>query len=630
VALHTAEHLRNICIIAHVDHGKTTLVDHLLRQGGTFRDNQEVEERVMDSMDLERERGITIMAKNTAVKYGEKKINIVDTPGHADFGGEVERIMGMVNGAILLVDGAEGPLPQTRFVLQKALQQNLRIILVINKVDRPECEGGERIKEVLNQTFDLFVDLGASDEQADFPIIYACARQGWCTTEMDEIPSLISGERKGSLKPMFDTILSTVEPPKVDLQAPFRMLVSNLSYNDFVGQLGVGRVFSGTVRKNQPSVRRGVNEADQPLDENFVATKIYTYDGLKQVEVEELQAGDIGLVAGCPNYQIGDTITSTKEVPIIPRVAVEPPTLAMIFSINTSPLSGQEGDAIQSRKLRDRLVRETRMNVALRFEETDQPDQFRVLGRGELQFAVLIEQMRREGSEFMVARPAVLYKTDANGNRLEPIELAVLDLPETYSSDVTRLFQERRGILQKYENQSIASTGGTSRVRLEIEVPTRGLLGMRSKYLTATRGEGLFSSQLLGYKEHRGDIIHRINGALISDRDGETVEYALFSIEERGTLFVGPGVKVYEGMLIGEHAKENDLNVNCCREKKLTNVRASGAEILVTLRTLRKMSLEQYIEWIEDDEWIEVTPENIRIRKKVLKQNLRSVKRERD
>jgi GTP-binding protein len=605
-------------------------VDHLLRQGGTFRDNQEVEERVMDSMDLERERGITIMAKNTAVKYGEKKINIVDTPGHADFGGEVERIMGMVNGAILLVDGAEGPLPQTRFVLQKALQQNLRIILVINKVDRPECEGGERIKEVLNQTFDLFVDLGASDEQADFPIIYACARQGWCTTEMDEIPSLISGERKGSLKPMFDTILSTVEPPKVDLEAPFRMLVSNLSYNDFVGQLGVGRVFSGTVRKNQPSVRRGVTEADQPLDENFVATKIYTYDGLKQVEVEELQAGDIGLVAGCPNYQIGDTITSTKEIPIIPRVAVEPPTLAMIFSINTSPLSGQEGDAIQSRKLRDRLVRETRMNVALRFEETDQPDQFRVLGRGELQFAVLIEQMRREGSEFMVARPAVLYKTDANGNRLEPIELAVLDLPETYSSDVTRLFQERRGILQKYENQSIASTGGTSRVRLEIEVPTRGLLGMRSKYLTATRGEGLFSSQLLGYKEHRGDIIHRINGALISDRDGETVEYALFSIEERGTLFVGPGVKVYEGMLIGEHAKENDLNVNCCREKKLTNVRASGAEILVTLRTLRKMSLEQYIEWIEDDEWIEVTPENIRIRKKVLKQNLRSVKRERD
>jgi GTP-binding protein len=630
VAIQSAEHLRNICIIAHVDHGKTTLVDHLLRQGGTFRDNQEVGERVMDSMDLERERGITIMAKNTAVKFGDKKINIVDTPGHADFGGEVERIMGMVNGAILLVDGAEGPLPQTRFVLQKALRQNLRIILVINKVDRPECEGGERIREVLNQTFDLFVDLGATDEQADFPIIYACARQGWCTRDMDEIPSLISGAKPGTLKPLFDTILSTVEPPKVDLDAPFRMLISNLSYNDFVGQLGIGRVFSGRVRRNQPAVRRGVDDKDQQLDENFVATKVYTYDGLKQVEVDELQAGDIGLVAGCPNYQIGDTLTATRDVPIIPRVSVEPPTLAMIFSINTSPISGQEGDAIQSRKLRDRLVRETRMNVALKFEETDQPDQFRVLGRGELQFAVLIEQMRREGSEFMVGRPSVLYKTDTNGQRMEPLELAVLDLPEVYASEVTRLFQERKGILQKYENQSVASTGGTSRVRLEIEVPTRGLLGMRSKYLTATRGEGLFSSQLLGYKEHRGEIIHRINGALISDRDGETVEYALFSIEERGVLFVGPGVKVYEGMIIGEHAKENDLNVNCCREKKLTNVRASGAEILVTLRSLRKMSLEQYIEWIEDDEWIEVTPENIRIRKKVLKQNLRSVKRERD
>ncbi len=630
MAIQSAEHLRNICIIAHVDHGKTTLVDHLLRQGGTFRDNQEVGERVMDSMDLERERGITIMAKNTAVKFGDKKINIVDTPGHADFGGEVERIMGMVNGAILLVDGAEGPLPQTRFVLQKALRQNLRIILVINKVDRPECEGGERIREVLNQTFDLFVDLGATDEQADFPIIYACARQGWCTRDMDEIPSLISGAKPGTLKPLFDTILSTVEPPKVDLDAPFRMLISNLSYNDFVGQLGIGRVFSGRVRRNQPAVRRGVDDKDQQLDENFVATKVYTYDGLKQVEVDELQAGDIGLVAGCPNYQIGDTLTATRDVPIIPRVSVEPPTLAMIFSINTSPISGQEGDAIQSRKLRDRLVRETRMNVALKFEETDQPDQFRVLGRGELQFAVLIEQMRREGSEFMVGRPSVLYKTDTNGQRMEPLELAVLDLPEVYASEVTRLFQERKGILQKYENQSVASTGGTSRVRLEIEVPTRGLLGMRSKYLTATRGEGLFSSQLLGYKEHRGEIIHRINGALISDRDGETVEYALFSIEERGVLFVGPGVKVYEGMIIGEHAKENDLNVNCCREKKLTNVRASGAEILVTLRSLRKMSLEQYIEWIEDDEWIEVTPENIRIRKKVLKQNLRSVKRERD
>jgi len=630
VSVQSADHLRNICIIAHVDHGKTTLVDHLLRQGGTFRENQEMAERVMDSMDLERERGITIMAKNTAVKYGERKINIVDTPGHADFGGEVERIMGMVNGAILLIDGAEGPLPQTRFVLQKALAQGMRVILVINKVDRSECEGGERIKEVLNQAFDLFVDVGASDEQADFPVIYACARKGWCTTNMDEIPALISGERKGSLAPLFDTIVNTIAPPKVNYDEPFRMLISNLAYSDFVGQLGIGRVFTGSIKRNQQVVRRGADENGQPKDENFVCTKVFTYDGLKQIEVDELKAGDIGLIAGTNNVEIGDSICASKDVEALARVAVEPPTLAMIFSINTSPLSGQEGEAIQSRKFRDRLLKETRTNVALKFQETDQPDQFRVLGRGELQFAVLIEQMRREGFEFMVGTPPGLFKEEEAGQPFEPLELAVLDLPEQYASDVTRLFQERRGILQKYENQSTTGTGGSSRVRLEIEIPTRGLLGMRSKYLTATRGEGLFSSQLLGYQPHRGEIIHRINGALISDRDGETVEYGLLGLEERGQLFLGPGVKVYEGMIIGEHAKDNDLNVNPIREKKLTNVRASGSEMLVTLQTPRRMSLEQCIEWIEDDEWIEVTPQNIRIRKKVLKQNLRSVKRDRD
>jgi GTP-binding protein len=630
MALEAIDSLRNICIIAHVDHGKTTLVDHLLRQGGTFRENQEVAERVMDSMDLERERGITIMAKNTAVRYGDRKINIVDTPGHADFGGEVERIMGMVNGAILLIDGAEGPLPQTRFVLQKALSQGMRVILVINKVDRPECEGGERIKEVLNQAFDLFVDLGATDEQADFPVIYACARKGWCTTNMDDIPALIEGSKKGNLSPMFDTIVKTIKPPTVDYEAPFRMLISNLAYSDFVGQLSIGRVMAGTVKKNQLAVRRGVDEAGNPKDENFTCTKVFTYDGLKQVEVDELRAGDIGLIAGTNSAEIGDSICASKDVEAFARVAVEPPTLAMIFSINTSPLSGQEGEAIQSRKLRDRLLKETRNNVALRFQDADTPDQFRVLGRGELQFAVLIEQMRREGYEFMVGRPAVLYKKNDDGSRLEPVELAVLDLPEQYASDVTRLFQERRGLLQKYENQSVSSTGGSSRVRLEIEIPTRGLLGMRSTYLTATRGEGLFSSQLLGYQPHRGEIIHRINGAMISDRDGETVEYGLLGLEERGQLFLGPGVKVYEGMIIGEHAKENDLNVNPIREKKLTNVRAANAEILVTLQTPRRMSLEQCIEWIEDDEWIEVTPQNIRIRKKVLKQNMRSVKRDRD
>lgn len=624
----TINSLRNVCIIAHVDHGKTTLVDHLLRQAGTFAAHQEVSERIMDSMDLERERGITILAKNTAVNYKGTKINIVDTPGHADFGGEVERIMGMVEGAILLVDGAEGPLPQTRFVLQKALKNNHRVIVVINKVDRPECIGGHRVQEVVNQVFDLFVDLGASEEQADFPIIYACARQGWCTRDFDQVEGLVQGTTKGTLEPLFTTMLDLIAPPKVDTRADFQMLVANLSYSEYVGQLSIGRIMSGSARRNQPAIRRGVDSKGAPKDENFQLTRVYTFDGLRQVEVDEITAGDIGIVAGCNNVEIGDTICGSIDTPAMPRIRVETPTLAMIFSINTSPLSGQEGEAIQSRKLRERLTKEIRHNVALKFEDTDQPDQFRVLGRGELQFAILIEQMRREGFEFMVGRPIVLFQTGDNGERLEPMEKAVLDLPEVFASEVTRLFQERKGILTKYEAESLASTGGQARVRLEVEIPTRGLLGMRSKFLTATRGEGLLSTELLGYAPHKGEIIHRINGALISDRDGETVEYALFGIEERGVLFVGPGKKVYEGMIIGEHAKEQDLNVNACREKKLTNVRASGSEVLVTLAGLRKMSLEQCIEWIEDDEWIELTPESIRLRKKVLKANMRSVKRE--
>ncbi len=622
-----AEKLRNICIIAHVDHGKTTLVDHLLKQGGTFQEHQSVDDRVMDSMDLERERGITIMAKNAAVQYKGHKINIVDTPGHADFGGEVERIMGMVDGAILLVDAAEGPLPQTRFVLQKALATGLRIFLVINKVDRPECQGTSRIDDVLNQTFDLFLDLGADDEQAEFPVIFACARQGWCTTDRDAIDDLIAGRKKSSLEPLFETILSTIPAPTILPGTDLQLMVANLSYSEYVGALAIGRVLSGEVRKNQQIVKRGVTSKGEPKDMPFAVTKVYTFLGLKQAEVEVLSAGDIGLIAGSDSVEIGDTLCSSISVPALPRIKVEPPTLAMIFSVNTSPLSGQEGEAIQSRKLRERLLREIRNNVALRFEDTDVPEQFRVFGRGELQFAVLIEQMRREGFEFMVGRPIVLFKTDENGTKTEPVELAVLDLPEFASSEVTRLFQERKGILQKFETQSMVGLHGGARVRLEIELPTRGLLGMRSKYLTATRGEGLFSSQFIGYSPFKGDMVHRINGALISDRDGETVEYALFSIEERGQLFFSPGVKIYEGMIIGEHAKEQDLNVNACREKKLTNVRASGAEILVTLSAVKKMSLEQYIEWIEEDEWIEVTPQSIRVRKKALKQNMRSVKR---
>ena len=617
----SSERLRNICIIAHVDHGKTTLVDFLLRQAGTFQQHQALSDRVMDSMDLERERGITILAKNTSVLVGDTKINIVDTPGHADFGGEVERIMGMVDGALLLVDAAEGPLPQTRFVLHKALKQGLKIILVINKVDRPDA----RTEEVVNQAFDLFIDLGASEAQANFPIIYACARQGWCTLDTNEIPKLLSGETKGTLKPLFDEVLKDIPPPKIQAGVGFQMLVSNLAYSEYVGRLAIGKIISGSAKKNQRIVRQGIDEAGNAKNESFNISQLYTYEGLRQVETEEVIAGDICVLAGSEKIEIGDTLAHSDTNEPLTRIHVEKPTLGMIFSVNTSPLSGKEGEAIQSRKLRDRLIREVRQNVALRLEETPTNDQFRVLGRGELQFAILIEQMRREGFEFMVGKPTVLYKNDEDGSRLEPMERAVLDLPETAVGDVTNMFQMRKGLLSKYE----ASSGqGGNRVRLEFDIPTRGLLGMRSRYLTATRGEGLYSTILLGYGPHKGELLHRQTGALISDRGGDTVEYGLMGLEERGVLFVPPGVPVYEGMIIGENNKEHDMNVNPCREKKLTNIRAAHAELLVTLAGIKKMSLEQCIDWIDEDEWIEITPKSIRLRKKIMPQNLRSVKRQ--
>jgi len=615
--------LRNVCIIAHVDHGKTTLVDHLLRQSGTFQQHQAVSDRVMDSGDLERERGITILSKNTSIKVGDTKVNIVDTPGHADFGGEVERIMGMVDGALLLVDAAEGPLPQTRFVLQKALSKGHKIILVINKVDRPDS----RIQEVVNAAFDLFLELGANEEQADFPIVYASARQGWCTTNFDDIPAYLSKEKTGSLEPLFKLILDTIPEPRIIEQDAFQMLVSNLSHSEYVGRLAIGRVMSGSVKKGQKMVRQGVTADGAPLNQNFTVTQVFTFEGLRQTEVPELQAGDIGVISGNEGVEIGDTVGSNPDLAPLPRIIVEKPTLAMLFSVSTSPLSGQEGEAIQSRKLRERLLKEVRHNVALRFEETATSDQFRVLGRGELQFAILIEQMRREGYEFMIGKPLVLYRYDDAENRLEPMEKAVLDLPEEHASDVTRIFQERKGMLTKYEALPHLDGIGKQRVRLEFDIPSRGLLGIRSRYLTATRGEGLFSSYLMEYTPHKGDIPHRLNGALIADRSGETVEYALLSIEERGVLFLKPGVKVYEGMIIGEHAKDNDLNVNPCKEKKLTNIRAAHAELLVTLSGIRDMSLERSLEWIDEDEWIEVTPKNVRLRKKVLPLNQRSVKR---
>jgi GTP-binding protein len=615
--------LRNVCIIAHVDHGKTTLVDHLLRQSNTFQQHQATTDRVMDSGDLERERGITILSKNTSVMVGDTKVNIVDTPGHADFGGEVERIMGMVDGALLLVDAAEGPLPQTRFVLQKALSKGHKIILVINKVDRPDA----RVQEVVNAAFDLFLELGASEDQCDFPIVYAAARHGWCTTEFEEIPALLDKSKTGSLKPLFDLIIEKVPAPKVSASGDFQMMVANLSYSEFVGRLAIGRIISGSVKKGQKLIRHGVSPEGAPIVQGFTVSQVFTYIGLKQTEVAEVVAGDIAVVAGNEGVEIGDTVNGNPETAALPRIIVEKPTLAMLFSVNTSPLSGQEGEAIQSRKLRERLLKEVRHNVALRFEEAETSDQFRVLGRGELQFAILIEQMRREGFEFMVGKPLVLYRTAEDGSRLEPMERAVLDLPEEHASDVTRIFQERKGVLSKYENMPHQEGIGRQRVRLEFDIPARGLLGIRSRYLTATRGDGLFSSYLIEYAPHKGEISHRQNGALIADRIGDSIEYALLTLEERGMLFIGPGIKVYEGMIIGENAKDNDMNVNPCKEKKLTNIRSAGAEFLVRLNGIRDMSLERSLEWIDEDEWIEVTPQNVRLRKKVLSLNLRSVKR---
>lgn len=620
--------IRNICIIAHVDHGKTTLVDHLLRQSGTFSERAQVEDRAMDSMDLERERGITIQAKNAAIQYKDTRINIVDTPGHSDFGGEVERILGMVDGAVLLVDAAEGPLPQTRFVLQKALERGQRVILCVNKVDRPECRDGIRTAEVVNQAFDLFIDLGATEEQADFPIVYACAREGWCTTDTNEIPALIAKEKKGSLQPLFDLVVSAINPPKPSEEQTFQLMVANLGWSDFVGRLAIGRILSGSLSVGQKAYRLGVNDKGEQISQPFNVTKLFHFKGMQQTEVKTLEAGDVGVIGGCEDFEIGDTVGSEETTTRLPRIEVNKPTLAMVFSVNTSPFSGQDGEAVQSRKLRDRLLREVRHNVAVRFEETDTMDQFRILGRGELQFAILIEQMRRENMEFMVGRPEVLLRT-VNGQKEEPLEKATLDLPEEFSSDVTRMFQERKGILMSYEVVGTQSGPGgvQNRVRLEFEIPTRGLLGMRTKYLTATKGEGLFSSQMIGYTPWKGEMLHRLNGALISDRDGKTVEYALLNLDDRGSMFFGPGVDVYEGMIIGEFNKENDLNVNVCREKKLTNVRAAGSDHYQALKGTKDMTLERCIEWIEQDEWIEVTPKNIRMRKKVLPANLRNIKR---
>ena len=610
--------IRNICIIAHVDHGKTTLVDHLLKQAGTFQSHETTEERMMDSNDLERERGITILAKNCSVNVKGVRVNIVDTPGHADFGGEVERILGTVDGAVLLVDAAEGPLPQTRFVLERALRYGHRVILCVNKVDRPELEGSDRISEVVDEVFDLFDELGATEEQLDFPVVYAAARDGWCTNDLEDVPHHLSGEKAGTLEPLFDHILESVHGPDVDMEADFKLQLSNISWDNYVGQLSIGRVVQGVVKQGQQVFRQFYKEDGSVKAEKFTVSKLYKYVGMAQVETDELTAGDIGILAGCDTVRIGDTLSGSESVEPFPKIVVQAPTIKMCFSINTGPMSGLEGEAIQSRKLRERLERECRANVAFQLFDGEQSDQFYMCGRGELQFAILIEEMRREGLEFMVGRPIVQYKT-IDGQMHEPIENAVLTLPEEFSGAVTEMFQTRKGILDGYENQP------GNRVKLTFKIPSRGLLGIRTHYLTTTRGEGLFSSELLGYEPFKGEMLARHNGALVADRSGKTTEYALKTIEERGVLFVGNGIEVYEGMIIGENARENDMNVNCNKEKKLTNVRASGSDGLTMLQGVKDMPLEKCIEWIDEDEWIEITPKNIRLRKKVLPQNQRSV-----
>ena len=615
--------LRNICIIAHVDHGKTTLVDFLLKQAGTFQAHEATAERMMDSDSQERERGITISAKNASFLIGNVKVNVVDTPGHADFGGEVERIMDMVDGAILLVDAVEGPLPQTRFVLQKAIDKGLKICLCINKVDRPEAVGSTMVAECVDKAFDLFVELGASDEQCDFPIIYACARQGWCTADIDAIPTFLSGGGERTLRPLFDEILR-IPPPGFNVDGDMQLLVSNIAYSDYLGNLALGRIKSGRVRKGQDLVRHGVLENGTPVAQKFQVSRLLSYEGMKQVEVEEILAGDIGLIAGSEMLEIGDTL-SGLEGKALPRISVEEPTMRMIFSINTTPNSGREGKAIQSRELRERLQNEIRSNVALRLEDTDVPDQFYMLGRGELQFGILIEKMRREGLEFMVGRPNVLIKVE-DGVKMEPVERMILDLPESAAGDVTKMYQQRKGVLISYETSSAANTE-EPRVRLVFEIPTRGMLGTNSMYKTATRGSGLISSESIGYKPHAGTIFHRQTGSLIADRIGKTTEYALAAVQERGVLFIGEGVEVYEGMIIGECAKDNDLNVNPVKPKKLTNMRTTGSDGITNLYGIKKMSLEKCIEWIDDDEWIEVSPKSVRLRKKVLAANFRSVRK---
>ncbi len=596
----TNEKIRNIAIIAHVDHGKTTLVDNMFKQSGTFRDNQQVEERVMDSMDLERERGITISAKNCSVHWNDIKIDILDTPGHADFGGEVERALMMVDGAILLVDASEGPLPQTRFVLKKALESNLKIIVVVNKIDRDDA----RIDEVLDEIYSLFIDLDATDEQIDFPVLYAIGRDGLASTSLEE---------KGTdLKPLFDAIVEEVPPPSYNPDKPFQMLVCELDYCDYLGRLAIGRIMNGSVQCNDNLVCidrfRGVNK--------LRVSKLQMYEGISLKDVEKGDPGDIIILSGIEDVTIGDTICNQNSPEALDRITVDEPTVSMKFGINTSPFSGKEGKIVQSSKIRERLLRETLSNVAIKVEDAEDGDGFLVKGRGEFQLAIIIETMRREGFELSIGRPHVVCKEE-NGKTIEPIEHLFIDCDEPYLGAVTEKMARRKGRMVNLVNHN------TGRVRVEFLIPMRGLIGYRNEFMTDTRGTGIINSYLEGYEEYHGDIRTRRTGSLVSDRQGAAIAYALYNLEPRGTLFVLPTVPVYEGMIVGEHNRNNDLNVNPCKGKKLTNMRASGKDDSVLLTPITPMTLEHAIDFIKEDEMVEVTPKSIRLRKSTLPANQR-------
>ena len=597
------EDVRNVAIIAHVDHGKTTLVDQLLRQSGVFRENQEVVERVMDSNAIERERGITILSKNTAVTYKGIKINIIDTPGHADFGGEVERVLKMVNGVILVVDAFEGPMPQTKFVLQKALELDLRVIVCVNKVDRPEA----RPEEVVDETLELFMDLDASDEQLDCPFVFASARAGFAKKNLDD-PEV-------DMSPLFETIVEYIPAPEGDPEADTQMLISTIDYNEYVGRIGIGKIDNGSLKVNQECVI--VNHHDPDKMRRVKIGKLYEFDGLNRVEVSSATIGAIVAITGIPEIHIGDTLCSPDHPEAIPFQKISEPTISMNFMVNDSPLAGQEGKYITSRHLRDRLFRELNTDVSLRVEETDSPDCFKVSGRGELHLSVLIENMRREGFEFAVSKAEVIYKYDERNRKLEPMELAYVDVPEEYSGSVIQKLTSRKGELQ---GMSPANGGYT---RLEFAIPSRGLTGYRGEFMTDTKGNGILNTIFDGYAPFKGELSYRKNGSLIAFEAGESITYGLFNAQERGTLFIGPGVKVYSGMVVGECPRSEDIELNVCKTKKLTNTRSSSADEALKLTPPKEMSLEQCLDFIDTDELLEVTPKNLRIRKKILDPTLR-------